>query len=176
MTTTARDVPTTPRARAIVALNQPVHAFSAPAPTPVPARPPEFETTRLLSVRQAAEIADYIIRPAMEATLTCLAREGGGGRIEERRGDDRHSLRLIPWMAVEGDGATTTCPDRDPYLQLDIDVATRRVDVWSSDIGDQPGSARTMSAWPLSAITGQSLTHRVTDLLRGVAGAVTPDS
>jgi hypothetical protein len=138
------------------------HAFAA--------RQVEIEATRQLFVRQAAEIADHVIRPAMQAALTRLAHDGGGGRIEERRGDDTHSLRLILWMSLEGDVAERPRQDRNPYLQLDIDVATRRVDVWEGDMWEKQGSSRSTTPWQLSEITAQSVTQRVIDILRRAAG------
>jgi hypothetical protein len=137
------------------------HAFAA--------RQAEIEATRLLFVRQAAEIADYVIRPAMEAALARLAWDGGGGRIEERPSDDTHSLRLILWMSLEGDIAGAPRQDRNPYLQLDIDVATRRIDVWEGDRWEKQGSSRSTSPWRLSEITAQSVTHRVIDILQRAA-------
>jgi hypothetical protein len=134
------------------------------------ARQAEIEATRLLFVRQAAEIADHVIRPAMEAALARLARDGGGGRIEERPGDDTHSLRLILWMSLEGDIAGAPRQDLNPYLQLDIDVATRRIDVWEGDVWEKQGSSRATSPWQLSEITAESVTHRVIDILRRAAG------
>jgi hypothetical protein len=133
-------------------------------------RQAEIEATRLLFVRQAAEIADHVIRPAMEAALARLDRDGGGGRIEERPGDDTHSLRLILWMSLDGDIAGAPRQDLNPYLQLDIDVATRRIDVWEGDMWEKQGSSRATSPWQLSEITAESVTHRVIDILRRAAG------
>jgi hypothetical protein len=134
------------------------------------AREAASEASRLLFVRQAVEIADHVVRPAMEAALARLARDGGGGRIEERHGDATHSLRLILWMSLDGDVAGTPRQDRNPYLQFDIDVATRRVDVWEGDMWEKQGSSRPSSPLQLSEITAESVTRRAIDILRRAAG------
>jgi hypothetical protein len=134
------------------------------------ARQAAAEASRQLFLRQAAEIADHVIRPAMEATLDRLNRDGGGGRIEERARDDTHSLRLILWMSLEGDLAGTPRQDRNPYLQLDIDVATRQVDVWEGDMWQKQGSSRATAPWHLSEITAGSVTLRAIDILKRAAG------
>jgi hypothetical protein len=134
------------------------------------ARQTEAEATRQLFLGQATEIADHVIRPALEATLARLARDGGGGRIEERARDDTHSLRLIPWMWLDGDVDDPPRQDRNPYLQLDIDVATRQVDVWEGDMREAQGSSRATSPWHLSEITADSVTDRVIDILKRAAG------
>jgi hypothetical protein len=138
------------------------HAFAT--------RQAESEATRRLFVRQAAEIADHVIRPAMEAALARLARDGGGGRIEERPGDDTHSLRLVLWMSLDGDITGAPRQDLNPYLQLDIDVTTRRIDVREGDMWEKQGCSRATAPWQLSEITAESVTNRVVDILQRAAG------
>jgi hypothetical protein len=134
------------------------------------ARQAQTEATHILFVGQADEIADHVIRPAMEATLARLARGGGGGRIEECSGDDTHSLRLIPWMALEGDIPGAPHDRTHPYLQLDIDVATRRIDVSEGDRWEKEGFGRALTRWQLGEITAQSVTKRVIEILQCATG------
>jgi hypothetical protein len=151
---------------------------------PMPTTPPDAvavsaavrqiggETVHVLFVRQATEIADHVIRPAMDSALVYLARDGGGGRIEECQDDDTHSMRLILWMPLDLDGAVPAWPCRggNPSLLFAIDVATCRVDVSESDMWEKEGAPCATSPCPLSDITASCVTQRVIDILRRSAG------
>jgi hypothetical protein len=150
----------------------PPDAVAAPVAVPVAVPRIGAETTHVLFMRQATEIADHVIRPAMDSALVYLARDGGGGRIEECQGDDTHSMRLILWMPLDLDGAVPAWPCRvgNPSLQFTIDVATCRVDVSECDMWEKEGTPSATFPCPLSDITGLCVTQRVIDILRRAAG------
>jgi hypothetical protein len=147
--------------------------------------------THALFVRQAAEIAEHVIRPAMDSALAFLAQGGGGGRIEECPGDDTHSMRLILWMPLdldldldleldldldldldlELDRPLGVC--RNPYLEFAFDVATCRVRVRECDLREKEGAPSAATPCPISDITASCVTERVIDILRRAIGSGT---
>jgi hypothetical protein len=109
------------------------------------------------------------IKPAMEAVLERLSQLGGGGLIEEHPGGEarfRHP-RLALWMSLKGEIVGEPHLDRYPYLQLEADVETLKVqvdegDMWRGAGGNSTGRAGT---WEMSDLTGR----RVTEELLAVA-------
>lgn len=110
------------------------------------------------------------VRPAMEAVIERLRRNGGGGVIEERpenlaRGQ---AHRLTLWMSFSGEIVGTPRPDRHPYLQLDADVAKRAVTVSEGDMWQGRGGGRSGKAgeWKLSEITSAQVTDKILEIIR----------
>ena len=84
------------------------------------------ERTAFLTAFQ--EACQSQARPAMEVVLERLTAHGGGGVIEEHPGGEprfRHPS-LILWMSLEGGIVGEPRADREPYLQLEANVAGRR--------------------------------------------------
>jgi hypothetical protein len=131
-----------------------------------------------LFVAQAAEIADQVMRPAMDSALAHLARDGGGGRIEECSGEDTHSMRLILWMPLDLEcdadrasaGAGRPRRGGNPYLEFTIKVATCVVEVSEFDTWDREGTPGATSPCRLAEITGSYVTQRAIEILRRAAG------
>jgi hypothetical protein len=114
-------------------------------------------------------ITDSVIRPAMQAAADRLAKDGGGGLIEEREETPMHRPRIILWMSLDGDIAGTPRQDLNPYLQLDADVGRRRIDVWEGDVWVKEGASRATSPLRLGDVSTESVTTRILDILRRAA-------
>lgn len=116
------------------------------------------------------EVCDEKVRPAMEAVIDRLRRNGGGGTIEELPEDEirRRGHRLTLWMSLEGEISGSPRQDRNPYLQLDADVDKRTVsvsegDMWQGSGGNRSGRA---AEWSLAEITPQLVTTEAIAILR----------
>jgi hypothetical protein len=114
-------------------------------------------------------ITDSVIRPAMQAAVDRLGKDGGGGLIQERTDDPTHRPRVTLWMSLQGDIAGTPRQDLNPYLQLDADAGHRRIDVWEGDMWEKQGTSRATSPWELSDVCTDSVTERILGILRRAA-------
>jgi hypothetical protein len=114
------------------------------------------------------KLCEEVIRPAMEAILERLRRNGGGGVIQERPEEsDRSSHRLILWMSLAGEIVGTPREDRHPYLRLDADVGKRSVTVSEGDMWQgRSGRSGRIGEWQLPEITPARVTGEVLDILR----------
>jgi hypothetical protein len=72
-------------------------------------------------------------------------------------------------MSLKGEITGAPRQDRNPYLQLDADVAHHRVDVWEGDMWEKQGTSRATSPWQLSEISSESITERVVAILERAA-------
>ena len=81
-----------------------------------------------------------------------------------------HRPRLILWMSLKGKITGTPRQDLNPYLQLDVDVEHRRIDVWEGDMWEREGTSRATSPWQLDEITSETVTERVVSILERAAG------
>lgn len=88
----------------------------------------DVEQGFLVEFRKACQ---HEVRPAMEAVLQRLKRNGGGGVIEAHEGGEPRAPtpRLVLWMSLEGELAGEPRADRHPYLQLDAEVSKQQVEV-----------------------------------------------
>ncbi len=109
------------------------------------------------------------VKPAMKAVLERLSQLGGGGLIEEHPGGEARfrNPRLGLWMSLKGEIVGEPHLDRYPYLQLEADVETLKVqvdegDMWRGAGGNSTGRAGT---WDLADLT----CRRVTEELLAVA-------
>jgi hypothetical protein len=96
-------------------------------------------------------------RPAMEVVIERLTAHGGGGVIEEHPGGEprfRHPS-LILWMSLEGGIVGEPRVDREPYLQLEANVAGRNIEVTEGDMWRGAGGKRSgpVGHWQLSELT-----------------------
>jgi hypothetical protein len=85
--------------------------------------------------------------------------------LEERHLDTLHKPRVTPWMSTQGEVANPR-QDLNPFLQLDADVANRRINVWEGDMVENQGTSRPTSPWVLSEVTRESTMERILDVLR----------
>ncbi len=131
-------------------------------------RQAEARAARLQFERDGDVLATNVIRPTLVALVARLRTDGGDGRIDERPRDDRHSYRLTLWMSLEGSIADPR-QDRNPYLQLDLDVPNRRFNVWEGDMWEKQGSSRDSTPWRLDEITVEAVTHRAIAILERAA-------
>jgi hypothetical protein len=69
-------------------------------------------------------------------------------------------------MSMEGEIAGSPRQDLNPFLQLDADLANRRIDVWEGDMVENQGTSRATSPWDLSEVTPDSVMERIVDILR----------
>ena len=115
-------------------------------------------------------VCDVQVRPAMEAVIERLRKNGGGGVIEERAEDlaRNQAHRLTLWMSLSGEIVGTPRPDRHPYLQLDATVAKRVVTVSEGDMWQGRGGGRSGKAgeWQLSEITTALVTETILGIIR----------
>jgi hypothetical protein len=114
----------------------------------------------------AATALEGVIKPAMQAAADRLAHDGGGGRVEGRPSGEHHGRRVVLWMSLEGEVADPPHQDHNPYLQLDFDVANRRVDVWEGDMWEKQGSSRATEPWTLRQITPEFVTEHIIAIVR----------
>jgi hypothetical protein len=112
-----------------------------------------------------ADISERVLRPTLEAVIQRLRRDGGDGILQERGSDGVHGPRLTLWMSLEGEISAEPRQDRNPFLQLDADVAHRRVDVWEGDMWQRQGLSRETPPWRLSEISPAGVTERVVGIL-----------
>lgn len=110
------------------------------------------------------------IRPAMEAVIERLRQRGGGGIIEEHPGGEARYRYpcIILWMSLQGDIMGEPRPDREPYMQLEADVASREVQVSEGDMWLGAGghhSGRT-DKWQLSDLTQARIIEELVAIAR----------
>lgn len=115
-------------------------------------------------------VCDQQARPAMEAILQRLRRNGGGGVIEERPENvgQHHTHRLTLWMSFRDEITGAPRQDRHPYLQLDAEVDKRAVtvsegDVWQGHGGNRSGK---LAEWQLAEITAARVTQEILAIIR----------
>lgn len=131
-------------------------------------RQADARAARLQFEHDAEVLAHTVVRPALDAVVARLRADGGDGRVDERPRDDRHPYRLTLWMSLEGTIAEPR-QDRNPYLQLDLDLANRRFNVWEGDMWEKQGSSRDSTPWRLDEITTEAVTDRVIAILERAA-------
>ena len=115
-----------------------------------------------------ASACEHVIRPAMDAVLGRLRRNGGGGVIDERPADRQgKSHRLVLWMSLEGEVDGAPREDRHPYLRLDADVEKRSVTVSEGDMWQgRGGRSGKTGEWQLAEITAALVTGEILAVLR----------
>jgi hypothetical protein len=110
------------------------------------------------------------VLPAMHAVLDRLKKAGGGGVIEEHRGDEPRfpTPRLTLWMSLEGTIGDSPRPDRHPYLELEADVDHRLVQVSEGDMWRGGGGGRSgrVDALPLCDLTHDHITQELLRIAR----------
>ena len=129
----------------------------------------ETKTARERFLQDFKEISQNTIKPAMEAVVQRLEKDGGGGIVWDGESRTTHRPRLILWMSLEGEITGTPRQDRNPYLQLDANVIYRRIDVWEGDMWEKLGTSRATSPWELSQISSESITERIMGILEQAA-------
>jgi hypothetical protein len=110
------------------------------------------------------------VRPAMQGVLDRLRQEGGDGLIEEHPGGEPRvsTPRLTLWMSLQGPMDGVPRQDRNPYLQLDADVARRVIrvsegDSWRGGGAGQSGSAGT---WQPADVTRALVVRELAEIVR----------
>jgi hypothetical protein len=110
------------------------------------------------------------VRPAMDAILVRLRADGGGGVIIERPADEtrRFAHRFTLWMSLLGEIDPAPRADRHPYLQLDADPDSRRVEIWEGDLwrGRAGGMSGKVAVWTLRDMNGPHVEREAIDILR----------
>jgi hypothetical protein len=116
------------------------------------------------------ELCKTTIRPAMEAVLDRMRREGGDGLIEEHPGGEPRvsTPRLALWMSLQGPIDGTPRLDRNPYLQLDADVTHRVIRLTEGDIwqGAEAGHSGSAGTWDLAQVTWDLVAEELIDIVR----------
>ncbi len=113
------------------------------------------------------------IAPAMEAVVSRLRANGGGGLVdyEPHGGRVTTAPRLTLWMSLEGEITGTPRQDRHPYLQLDADIDSKTVNVSEGDMWQGGGSHHSgpVGLWDLKAVTPEAITDEVLSILSRAA-------
>lgn len=116
-------------------------------------------------------VCDQQVRPAMEAVLERLRRNGGGGVIEERPENigEHHTHRLTLWMSLRDEITGAPRQNEHPYLQLDAEVGKRSVtvsegDMWQGHHG--AGRSGRFAEWQAAEITAARVTEELLAILR----------
>jgi hypothetical protein len=120
-------------------------------------------------LQEFESISQQVIRPSMDAVIERLRKDGGDGLIQERGSDASHSPRLILWMSLAGEVSSQPRQDRNPFLQLDVDVTRCRVDVWEGDMWEKQGNSGAVAPWELTEISPESVTERIIGILQRAA-------
>lgn len=109
------------------------------------------------------------VRPAMEAVLDRLHRNGGGGLIEEHASTQaRPNPRLTLWMSLDGDIVGSPRPDRHPYFQVDANIDGREIQISEGDRYPGGGGSRSGRAavWKLAELKRDRITTEIVGILR----------
>ena len=120
---------------------------------------------RHLFTDAAARMFERVVKPIFLDVAQQLKEHGGGGLVEERPAVGTHGKRLILWMSLEGPVVAPPRADRNPYIQLDVDVLWRRVTVWEGDVWDKLGTSRRTEPFALEELTTESVTQRAVGVL-----------
>jgi hypothetical protein len=118
--------------------------------------------------RAATHALRNVVKPALASVAARLDADGAGGRVDERPASSRHGPRLVLWMSLDGP-IVTARQDRNPYLQLDLDVPERHVRVWEGDMWLGSGASRPAPALSLPELTSKVVTDRAIAVLRRAA-------
>ena len=108
---------------------------------------------------------ERVVKPALGDVAERLNNHGGGGLLEERAATGRHGQRVTLWMSLDG-AVVAPRIDRHPYLQLDVDVLSRKVTVWEGDMWNKAGSSRRTEPFTLEQLTTEAITKRAIGILR----------
>ena len=111
------------------------------------------------------DVMGCVIKPAMEAIVQRLEEDGGDGAIWEGDSEAMHRPRVILWMSLKGKMSNSPRQDRNPYLQLDLDMARHQIDVWEGDMWENTGVSRATDPWDLRDITPEKINRAVMGIL-----------
>ncbi len=114
----------------------------------------------------AACMFERVVGPVFRDIAERLNRDGGGGLVEERPAEGRHGQRLTLWMSLEGPVAVPLRMDRNPYVQLEVDVPWRRITVWEGDMWHKRGASRCTQPLTPEEVTTESVEARAVGVLR----------
>lgn len=116
------------------------------------------------------EVCAAEVRPAMQAVVDRLRREGGDGLIEEHPGGEPRvsTPRLTLWMSLQGPIDGPPRQDRNPYLQLDADVVGRVIRLTEGDSWRGGGAGRSGSAgtWNPGHVTRALVVQELLEIVR----------
>lgn len=114
----------------------------------------------------AACMFERVVGPVFGDITEQLNRDGGGGLVEERPAEGRHGQRLTLWMSLAGPVTLPPRIDRNPYVQLEVDVPWRRITVWEGDMWHKRGASRSTEPLTPEEVTRQSVAARAVGVLR----------
>lgn len=133
----------------------------------------EWQAERLAFLDAFAAKCEREIAPAMEAIVTRMRHNGGGGLVDYQPHGGRTNTapRLTLWMSLEGEITGTPRQDRHPYVQLDADTATKKVKVSEGDMWEGRGTHHSgpLGLWELAALTAEAVIAEVLGTLRRAA-------
>ncbi len=137
-------------------------------------RSAQLQTDRADFVAEFTKVCDQQVRPAMEAILGRVGRNGGGGLIEERPEDvfQHRTHRLTLWMSFRDEITGAPRQDRHPYLQLDANVGSRSVTVSEGDMWRGHGGSRSGKCddWQVAEITAARVINEILAIIRRALG------
>jgi hypothetical protein len=114
------------------------------------------------------------IRPAMSAVLERLQQLGGGGLIEEHPGGEARfqNPRIALWMSLKDKIVGDPRPDRHPYLLLEADVETQKVQVDEGDMWQGAGGnfSGPVGVWEVTELTHDRVTKELLSIAHRAAG------
>jgi hypothetical protein len=114
----------------------------------------------------AACTFERVVRPVFRDIAQDLNSHGGGGLIEEHPAEGRHGQRFTLWMSLDGPVVVPARVDRNPYIQLEVDVPWRRVTVWEGNMWHKFGASRSAEPFTLEQLTTESVKQRTMGVLR----------
>jgi hypothetical protein len=131
----------------------------------------QIDAQRVALQEEFSSACANTIRPAMQAFLERMRRNGGGGLLEQRSGVQRAGVaaRIRLWMSLSGEIIGRPRRDQHPYLQLDLDVVEQRVNLIEGDKWQGHRYSGPVASWTTSEITGPLVTQSLIDVLRRAA-------
>jgi hypothetical protein len=113
------------------------------------------------------------VRPAMEAAVARLRAAGADGVVQVHPGGEARfrTPRIVLWLSLDGPLVGIPREDRNPYLQLEADVAEQRVQVDEGDAWHGGGGGRSgrVATWTLDQVTTERITTEIVAVARRAA-------
>jgi hypothetical protein len=119
--------------------------------------------------RAACHALRTVVTPALQLVADRLAQDGVGGLVEDRPRSGRFGPGAVLWMSLDGPIVSAPRPDRNPYIQFDIDVDRREVRVWEGDMWLHLGASRPAAPLVLRELTETVVMQRAVTVLQRAA-------
>jgi hypothetical protein len=114
-----------------------------------------------------------VVIPAMKSAVDRLRGHGGDGMIETHPGGEPRfrSPSVVLWICLEGSIVGSPRQDQLPYLQVEADLATRKVSIAEGDMwkGIGGGSSGAAGSWEVADLTTARVLAEIVAIARRAA-------